>query len=143
MYIGTTINESPVIAGALGAEMKGDPAFLAVKFNTDGNLVLAGAGEPAIGIITPGCGENLPAGDEVTVQIKESGLARAGSAVSCGDALACGADGKLVKAAAGAFSLGYALSAALTSLPSACRQLKGGFMYVWRFNTCTGAEKYC
>lgn len=127
MYIGTTINESPVIAGALGAEMKGDPSFLAVKFNTDGNLVLAGAGESAIGIITPGCGENLPAGDEVTVQIKESGLARVGSAVSCGDALACGADGKLVKAAAGTFILGYALSAAAADETVKLQITKSGY----------------
>lgn len=110
MYIGTTINESPVIAGRLGSDIKGDPAFLTVKFDANGDFVLSGAGEAAVGIIIPGCGENLSAGDEITVQIKDCAIAKTGAAVAKGDALATDANGKLIKAVAGTFIFGYAIS---------------------------------
>ena len=79
-YLATSINESPVIvekAGALIADVRGK----AVKFDTNGNIVLAGNGEAAIGVGIMTNDENITVGADVHVQIKDIGLVRAGAAV--------------------------------------------------------------
>jgi hypothetical protein len=111
-YIGSTINNSPTIAGTLAAEIKGDAAFLAVKFDETGKIALAGKGEPAIGVIVPGNVENPAAGDEVTIQVKDIGIAKAGGKITAGAAVASAADGKFAAAATGDFIIGFALSGA-------------------------------
>ena len=55
---------------------------------------------------------NAAAGDEITVQIKDIGKWIAGEALAAGDELATDAAGKAVKASAGDFVVGTALSAA-------------------------------
>ncbi|MEA4922161.1 MAG: capsid cement protein [Eubacteriaceae bacterium] len=111
-YIGTTINQSPTIAGTLGADIAGDCSFLAVKCDANGAFVLATAGDAAIGVITPGHASDLKTGAEVTVQVKDIGLAKAGAAIAKGAAVATNADGKFVTAVATNFIVGFAMNAA-------------------------------
>ena len=110
-YFGTTINDSPTIAGKAAAALSG-AAFLAVKYNSDGNIALAStAGENVLGLLGAEEGDHA-AGDTVSVQIKECGLWKAGAAVAAGAELATNAAGKCITATAGAFILAIALEAA-------------------------------
>lgn len=100
-YLATSINESPVIvdkAGATIADVRGK----AVKFDDNGYFALAGAGESAIGIGIMTNDENIAAGQDVHVQIKDIGLVYAGAAIKKGAELSAGADGVLVPATSGA-----------------------------------------
>ena len=96
-YLATSINESPVIvekAGALIADVRGK----AVKFDTNGNIVLAGANEAAIGVGIMTNDKDIAAGADVHVQIKDIGLVCAGAEIKKGAKLAADANGALVTA---------------------------------------------
>ena len=54
----------------------------------------------------------VEAGEEVTIQIKDIGLAEVGAAVNAGDILSADANGKLIKATNGAFAVAVALETA-------------------------------
>lgn len=112
-YLATSINESPVIvekAGALIADVRGK----AVKFDSNGNIVLAGNGEAAIGVGIMTNDENIAAGADVHVQIKDIGLVRAGAEVKKGAKLQANADGALITAAEGE-AVAIALDAAVSA----------------------------
>ncbi|MCD8308899.1 MAG: DUF2190 family protein [Clostridia bacterium] len=110
-FIGTTINDSPVIAGTATAAFT-SAEFLAVKFDSDGGIVKADtAGENVLGLLPAEQGD-IEAGNTVTVQIKECGLWKAGAAVAAGDELTTDANGKCTTAASGNFILAIALEAA-------------------------------
>lgn len=110
-YYGNTINDSPVIVGKATAALSG-AEFLAVKFDANGGIVKAStAGEAVLGLLPAEQG-NVAAGDDVTVQIKECGLWKAGAAVDAGAILTTDADGKCKTAAAGNFILAVALEKA-------------------------------
>lgn len=97
-YFGSSINESPVLAEQVGAEIK-NGSGKAVKYS-DGKVVLAGAGEAICGVLimqTP----DVAAGDDVTMQYKDIGMVAAGGDFMKGDALEVGADGCFVKAESG------------------------------------------
>ena len=108
-YLATSINESPVIAEKAGAAIA-DVRGKAVKF-ADGAVVLAGAGEAAIGIGIMTNDENLKVGDDLTIQVKDMGVVCTGGAVAKGDELAVGANGALIKATSG-YVVAIALEAA-------------------------------
>lgn len=110
MYIGTSINESPVIAAQAGAEIM-DGALLAVAMDATGVKTVAEAGGVAVGLLIPET-DTVAAGDTVTVQVKDMGLWKTGAAVAAGDLLTPDAAGKATKAAAGNFILAQALEAA-------------------------------
>ena len=101
MYIGTSINESPVIAAQAGQAIT-NGALRAVAMDADGVKVVSTAGGVAVGLLIPET-DNVAAGDTVTVQVKDMGLWKVGAAV---------ATGKATKAAAGNFILAQALEAA-------------------------------
>lgn len=110
-YTGTTINDSPVIAGTAAAELE-NAEFTAVKFDADGAITKATeAGEAALGLL-PAEEGNKTAGETVTVQIKDIGYWKTGAAVAAGDLLATTAEGKAAKATSGQFALAIALEAA-------------------------------
>lgn len=111
MYIGTMVNESPTIVGKASAEITGG-SFLAAKFDVNGGIVLAGAGENAIGILLADTPEDVAVGDNVTAQIKDIGLWKVGAAVNPGDELTSDSNGKAVKAVAGNFITAVALEKA-------------------------------
>lgn len=110
MYIGTSINESPVIAAQAGGAIT-DGALLAVSMDADGVKVVDTAGAVAMGVLIPET-DDVAAGDTVTVQVKDMGLWKVGAAVAPGDLLTPDATGKAIKAAAGNFVLAQALEAA-------------------------------
>lgn len=111
MFLSTGINDSPTIVGkATSAIANG--AFLAAKFDGTGGIVLAGAGENAIGILIASTPEAVAAGDDVTVQIKDNGLWKTGAAVAAGAELTANADGAAVTVVAGNYATAIALEAA-------------------------------
>lgn len=110
-YYGTTINDSPTIAGIAAADLS-DAEFLAVKFDASGKIVKAStAGENVLGLLGAEEG-NRSAGDTVSVQIKECGLWKASAAIAAGAELATTADGKCATATGGQFITAIALEAA-------------------------------
>ena len=117
IYTATQINKSATIVAKAGATVLAtapvDFRGKVVKFDTDGNVVLAAtAGETGIGIAILTNGETNIAGDDITIQIKDIGVARAGAKIAAGDALAVDATGSLQKATAGQFVMATALEAA-------------------------------
>lgn len=111
MYIGTSINESPVIAGIAAADIA-DGAMLAVSMDADGIKTVATAGDVATGLLIAETDDKIAKGDTVTVQIKDIGLWKTGAAVAAGDLLTPDAAGKATKAASGNFVLAQAMEAA-------------------------------
>ena len=111
MFISTGINDSPVISGKATAAIN-NGAFLAVKFGGNGGIVLAGAGENALGLLIATTPEKVAAGEDVTVQIKDIGLWKTGGAVAAGAELTPDANGAAVTAAAGKYVTAIALESA-------------------------------
>lgn len=111
MYIGTSINESPVIAGIAAADIA-DGAMLAVSMDAEGIKTVATAGGIAAGLLIAETDDKIAKGDTVTVQIKDIGLWKTGAAVAAGDLLTPDAAGKATKAASGNFVLAQAMEAA-------------------------------
>jgi hypothetical protein len=109
-YIGTSINDSPTIIGPAGAAIP-EGSFLAATFNAAGEFVVANATAVCIGLF-PAETNTKGAGEDVTVQIKDIGLWKAGAAVAAGDLLTSNADGKAVTATGGKYVLAQALEAA-------------------------------
>lgn len=94
-YMATSINQSPVIvdkAGAVLADVRGR----AVKFDGTGAIVLAGAGEKALGVGIMTNDTNIAKGDDVHVQIKDIGLVYAGAEITKGAELQVGTNGALI-----------------------------------------------
>lgn len=115
-YIGTQINQSPTITEKAGADIA-DARGKIVKYDASGNVVLATAGAVAVGITIMEDGANditgtesgkVASGEDVTVQIKDIGLVKAGGAIAKGDEIASDASGCAVKATDGDFVIGTA-----------------------------------
>jgi len=111
MYNGSIINPSPTIIAPVGAEITGSP-FTAVAFDSNGALVTAKKGSVPVGILVAEEDEIIPAGEEVTVQIKDISVWKVGATVAAGAPLAPDNEGLAVTAAAGDFILGVALESA-------------------------------
>lgn len=109
-YLATQINESATIVAPAAAEA--DVRGKAVKFDDNGNIALAGAGEAAIGIGILTNDEIVKTGEDVDIQVKEMGVAFAGAEIKAGAELAADADGNLVTATDGQFVVATALEAA-------------------------------
>ncbi len=110
-YISTSVNPSAIISEKAGAAMT-EPAFFIAKFDTNGGVVKAGAGECALGVFMPTNDEAVHQGDGVDIQVKDIGYVKTGGAITKGAAIASDANGKAVAAASGKFILGYALASA-------------------------------
>lgn len=111
-YFGTTINDTPTIIfpakeAITGAQCK------AVTLDKDGVKLASEAGATVMGVIPLSEEDTIPAGHEVTVQIKDIGVWEASGKIDIGDELATDASGKAAKATEGQFVLGVALSAAV------------------------------
>lgn len=112
-YLATSINESPVIVDKAGAAIV-DVRGRAVKFNDEGKIVLAGAGEAALGVGIMTNDENIAIGADVHVQIKDIGLVYAGAEIKKGVKLQADANGALIPVADGE-PVAIALDAAATA----------------------------
>jgi len=111
MFISTGINDTPTIVGKAGIPLV-NAAFLAVKFDEAGNIVPAGTGENALGLLIASIPEHVDVGEDVTVQIKDIGLWVTGDAVSAGAELTPDANGAAVTAEEGKYVTAIALEAA-------------------------------
>lgn len=92
-YFGSIINNSATIIAKASAKIT-DGAFLAATL-TENGVAVAKASETPIGIMVAETG-TVEAGEEVTIQVKDIGLAKVGAAVNAGDILAADANGKLI-----------------------------------------------
>ncbi len=101
-YFTTPVNESPLISKKAGAELT-DVRGRAVKFDDNGNIVLAGAGDAALGIALTSSDDVIPVGGNVDIQVRAIGLVKAGAAIAPGDELTPDANGTLVPATSGAY----------------------------------------
>lgn len=110
-YLATSINNSAVItekAGSAIADVRGK----AVKYDGNGDVVLAAAGEAALGIGILTNDESTAQGADVDIQIKDIGMVLAGAPnIKKGDELASDASGKLIKATGGQYVIATALEA--------------------------------
>ncbi|MDD3229160.1 MAG: DUF2190 family protein [Oscillospiraceae bacterium] len=111
MYTSTGINDTPTIVGKATSAITGG-AFLAAKFDANSGIVLAGAGENAIGLMLATTPDSVAAGEDVTVQIKDIGLWKTGAGVAAGAELTADAAGKAVTATAGKYVTAIALEKA-------------------------------
>lgn len=109
-YIGTSINSSPTITGKAAAAIA-DGAFLAAAFDSSGAIEVAKADAGAIGIFIPET-DDIKAGADTTVQVKDIGLWKTGAAVAAGAELMSDATGKAITATTGKFILAFALEPA-------------------------------
>lgn len=109
-YMATSINESPVIVDKAGAALA-DVRGRAVKFDGTGAIVLAGAGEKALGVGIMTNDTEIKVGEDVHVQIKDIGLVYAGAAITKGKELQVGTNGALIPAT-GDTAVAIALEAA-------------------------------
>ncbi len=110
-YISTAINDSPLITVRAGAALT-DVRGRAVKFDDSGKLVVAAAGDAAIGVAALSNDENVPEGGYIDIQLWAVGYVRTGTAVKPGDALAPDADGAFIPAADGGAYYAVALQPA-------------------------------
>lgn len=109
------INTSTTIAEKMGAACA-DIRGLSVKYDANGDVVPCNtAGEFSIGVVTINMGDETPgkigavaAGNSVTIQIKDCGLAKAGGTIAKGNLLSVDANGCLVKAAEAQIVVGFA-----------------------------------
>ena len=127
--IGISINQSPVVVGVSAADIA-DGRMKGVKFDTSGKIVICStAGEAAAGILIVQGDKDVKAGEEVTVQIKDIGYAKAGAAIKAGDLVAVDADGTFKTAAASQFIVGMAVTEAKAAGSVFQIQLiKGGYV---------------
>lgn len=96
------------VAGAAIADIRGR----AVKFDENGRIVLAGAGEAALGVGIMTNDETILSGQDVDIQIKDIGMVYAGGAVAKGAQLAADANGAFVAASGSDAVIAIALDAA-------------------------------
>ncbi len=111
-YFGASINTSSVVAETVGAELE-NGAFCAVKYDKNGNVVLCDTvGELTAGILLPETTQKISAGEDVTVQIKDIGLCKAGAEIKKGQELMTDVQGRVIPVTAGKFVIGYAMASA-------------------------------
>lgn len=126
-YINASINSSPTIIGLAKGKIE-DFRHKAVAYNDKGELAICEAGKTPIGIAIS-C--SYMTADEteldLTVLVKDIGYAQVGETVKVGDELAVGTSGKLVKAAAGNFIVGYAIKGVATDGITEVQITKSGY----------------
>ncbi len=108
---GSTINESSTIA-AVAAEEIEDARGKAVKFDENGKIKVCDTENEAVaGIVILQGIKPVKENEEVSVQIKDIGVAVAGGEIKVGDYVATDNQGRLVKATSG-FAVGMAVTPA-------------------------------
>lgn len=99
-YFGNSVNSQPILTETAGADISAG-AGKAVKYDSDGAVVLAGVGESICGVLIMQTDEDVHVGDLVTVQFKDVAYVRLSGSCAKGDILAVGTDGKFVKSVSG------------------------------------------
>lgn len=109
-FLATSIQSTTTISEKAGAKIE-DVRGKAVKYDSSGNVVLTQAGEVAIGIGILTNDENIEAGKDVDIQIKDIGVVCTGDTVQKGALLASDANGKLITATSGQAYIAIAMEA--------------------------------
>lgn len=105
----TSLHDSASVVAIKAGEALTDKLHYIVHVDTDGDAVLAGAGEDCLGVVV----EEAAVDKFATVQIGGIVKVIAGAAVTAGAAVAANASGKAITASgAGTKTLGIALDAA-------------------------------
>ena len=117
-YRGAQFNQSMTIVELAGAKIE-DVRNLIMKYDTNGNVVLATAGTDkpvGIALIEAGCNDisgvdagKVAAGDNVDILVKDMGVVLAGAEIKKGDEVTAGAGGTAAVATTGNYVLGIAL----------------------------------
>ncbi len=110
-FFSTAINDSPLVSVKAGAALT-DVRGRAVKFDDNGRLVIAAAGDTPLGVAALSNDENIPEGGDVDIQLWAVGYVRTGAAVKPGNALAPDGDGAFIPASGGSAYSAIALKAA-------------------------------
>ena len=109
-YFGASINTSSVVAETAGAVIE-NGAFCAVKYNENGNVVLCDTeGELTTGVLLAETAQKINIGSDVTIQIKDIGLCKAGAEIKKGQEVMVDTQGRVIPATAGKFVMGYAMT---------------------------------
>lgn len=111
VFQNSQVNDTATITEKAGAAID-DVRGRLVKYNASGDVVLCEAGDTPLGVAIVTNSATHVQGEFVDVQIRYNGLVMAGAAIAKGDVLASDANGKAVKATAGAATIGIALEAA-------------------------------
>lgn len=111
VFQNSQVNDTATITEKAGTAID-DVRGRLVKYNASGDVVLCEAGDAPIGVAIVTNSATHVQGEFVDVQIRYNGLVMAGAAIAKGDALASDANGKAVKATAGAATIGIALESA-------------------------------
>lgn len=104
---GSVINSSQTISVESDSAFALGP-FVAVAF-TEGKVCRCDDSLIPFGISITETNDNIAAGEDVYIQIKDISVWKTGGAFAMGDALACDAEGRAIKAVTGKFILGFAL----------------------------------
>lgn len=110
VMFGSTINSSPTIPAVAGEEME-DARGKAVKFEEGKVKICTTANDIVAGLIILQGRKPVKENEEVTVQIKDIGVAIAGGEIKVGDMVGVDDQGRLKKAESG-FVVGMAVSPA-------------------------------
>lgn len=111
-YFGASINQTPTVAEQAGTPIT-NGEFLIVKYDDNGNVAVCDTeGELVAGVLLPETTKAVAVGEDVTVQVKDIGLVKTGTAVKKGQEVMTDNKGRAVPAAAGKFILGYAMQPA-------------------------------
>jgi len=109
--VNAMINNSPTIIEKLGANIE-SPPHKVVMYDANGDVVIATAGDVAIGAILSNTWEPMLAGQEVSILIKNIGLVEAGAAISKGTQVTVNTEGQVIPAVSGDGIFGRAFTAA-------------------------------
>lgn len=110
-YLGTGIQTSSVISEIAGSSFH-SAAFLLVKYDEEGKVILCDTqGEMAAGLLVPATADTVQEGEDVTIQIKDIGICKAGAAIQKGKEITTDTQGRCIPANTGDFVIGYAASA--------------------------------
>lgn len=104
---GSVINGSQTISVETASALELGP-FVAAAF-ADGKICKCNDSLIPFGITITETDENVAAGEDVYIQIKDISVWKTGGAFAVGEALASDAEGRAVKAVSGKFILGFAL----------------------------------
>lgn len=117
-YLTSFVDNSPTRRETLGANIANAP-HKAVKYDTDGNIVLATDGESAVGILLSDTLQTdidgtltAKSGTEATILVKNIGLLEAGAAIAKGALVTINNKGQGKTAATGEFVFGRAFTSA-------------------------------
>lgn len=125
MYTGYTVNDSPTRVFTAAESLTGG-AFTAVALGENGAIPATASNVP-VGIITAENDPTIPAGEDVTVQVRGGGYWIVAESIKAGDYLSVGAGGKAVKSTSGKFIYAQAMKPAAANAVAEVQIVNAGY----------------